>query len=71
MSNSGKFKLGNGNIVLHGYETEADLKRAERDIKRVFVSLAYMSVYEVIKELEPYRRAGARDERWEDEQVKC
>lgn len=68
---TGYIEKNNGKLVLHGYETEADLRRAERDIKRVLVSLAYMSVYEVIKELEPYRRAGARDERWEDEQVKC
>lgn len=67
MSDSTFFKLGNGNFVLHGYDTERDLERAARDVKRALVSLAYMSVYEVIKELEPYRRAGARDERWEDD----
>lgn len=63
----GYFKQGDGKIRLYGYDTESDLKRAERDITRAMVSLANMSVYGVIKELEPYRRAAAKDEKWEDE----
>ena len=46
MSNSTFFKLGNGNFVLHGYDTERDLKRAERDVKRALAALAQGSVYE-------------------------
>lgn len=68
MSNSVFFKLGNGSFVLHGYDTERDLKRAERDIKRALVVLAQGSVYEVVTELEPYRRAAANGEKWEDEE---
>ncbi len=68
MNNSTFFKLGNGNFVLHGYDTERDLKRAERDIKRALAALAQGSVYEVVKELEPYRRAIVKGEKWEDEQ---
>lgn len=34
MSNSTFFKLGKGNFVLHGYDTERDLERAARDVKR-------------------------------------
>ncbi len=40
MSNSTFFKLGDENFVLHGYDTERDLKRAERDVKR---TQAYMT----------------------------
>lgn len=68
MSNSTFFKLGNGNFVLHGYDTERDLERAERDIKRALAALAQGSVYEVVAELEPYRRAAVKGEKWEDEE---
>ena len=68
MSNSTFFKLGNGNFVLHGYDTERGLKRAERDVKRALAALAQGSVYEVVAELEPYRRAAANGEKWEDEE---
>ena len=68
MSNSTFFKLGKGNFVLHGYDTERDLKRAERDVKRALAALAQGSVYEVVAELEPYRRAAVNGEKWEDEE---
>ena len=69
MSNSTfLFKLGSGNVVLHGYDTERDLERAARDIKRALAALAQGSVYEVVAELEPYRRAAVKGEKWEDEQ---
>lgn len=68
MSNSTFFKLGNGSFVLHSYDTERDLKRAERDIKRALAALAQGSVYEVVAELEPYRRAAVKGEKWEDEE---
>ena len=68
MSNSIFFKLGDGSFVLHGYDTERDLKRAERDVKRALAALAQGSVYDVVAGLEPYRRAAAKGEKWEDEQ---
>ena len=40
MSNSIFFKLGDVSFVLYGYDTERDLKRAERDIKRALAALA-------------------------------
>lgn len=65
MSNSTFFKLGKGNFVLHGYDTERDLERAARDVKRALAALAQGSVYEVVAELEPYRRAAVKGEKWE------
>ena len=53
---------------MHGYDTERDLKRAERDVKRALAALAQGSVYEVVAELEPYRRAAVKGEKWEDEE---
>lgn len=38
MSNSIFFKLGKGNFVLHGYDTERDLERAARDVKRALTA---------------------------------
>ncbi len=62
------FKLGKGTFVLHGYDTERDLERAARDVKRALAALAQGSVYEVVAELEPYRRAAVKGEKWEDEE---
>lgn len=62
------FKIGNGNVVLHGYSTDKDLMHAVRDIERVLMSLADGSVYEVIKALNPYRERLAKGEKWIDEQ---
>ncbi len=52
---------GNGAFVLHGYDTERDLKKAKSDIERFCIVLAQMSLYEQVKFLAPYRVKAARD----------
>lgn len=52
--------LCNGNLILKGYDTEKDLKKASEDIKRVLRVLADASVYEIMKELAPYRLECAK-----------
>lgn len=75
MKNGGKmsnsvylFKIGKGNVVLRGYSTDKDLMHAVNDIKRVLMHLSYSSVYDVIKELSPYRERLAKGENWRDEE---
>lgn len=75
MKNGGKmsnnvylFKIGKGNVVLSGYSTDKDLMHAVSDIERVLMHLSYSSVYDVIKELSPYRKRLAKDENWGDEE---
>ncbi|MBQ8885005.1 MAG: hypothetical protein IJY62_01330 [Clostridia bacterium] len=55
-------EIGNGNFLLTGYETENDLNRAERDVKRVLSLLSESSLYEITKMLAPYREEAARIE---------
>lgn len=55
-----KIAMGKGEIVLRGYDTEADAKKAKRDIERVLYILSGMSLYEVMKELAPYRVVAAK-----------
>ena len=61
------FKVGKGNVVLRGYSTDKDLMHAVNDIERVLMNLSYSSVYDVIKELSPYRERLAKCENWGDE----
>lgn len=54
-----------GNLVLSGYDTERDLKKAKADIERMLMILASESVYNIIKFLAPYRANVARREELE------
>lgn len=56
----GIFKHYNGNLVLSGFDTEHDLKLAEKALERMMCVLACGSIYELNKELEPYRRKAAK-----------
>lgn len=58
---SSVFKHFDGNLVLHGFDTEHDLKLAEKALERMLTALATMSMYTVNKELEPYRRKCAKE----------
>lgn len=58
-------KQRKGNFVLGGYDTDSDLKHAKRDVERMLYVLSDMSVYEILRELAPYRAKGAKY--WEDE----
>lgn len=55
------FKHFDGNLVLHGFDTEHDLKLAEKALERMLAVLATMSMYTVNKGLEPYRRKCAKE----------
>lgn len=57
----GVFKHFDGNLVLHGFDTEHDLKLAQQALERMLRVLAEMSFYNVNKELEPYRRKCASE----------
>lgn len=61
--------LDNGNLVLSGYDTEKDLKKAGEDIKRALRILADMSLYNIIKELAPYRLEAARKSQQEYDDI--
>lgn len=52
--------LDNGNLVLSGYDTEKDLKKASKDIERVFAILSDMPLYKVMQLLAPYRVENAK-----------
>lgn len=54
-----------GNLVLTGYDTERDLKRAKADIERMLMIVASESVYNIMKFLAPYREKSARCEQQE------
>ena len=54
------FKHYDGNLVLHGFDTEHDLHLAEKALERLLTAMAEMSFYAVNKELEPYRRKCAK-----------
>ncbi len=56
-----------GNVVFHGYDTEKDVKKAVADVDRVLRLLSELSVLDIIKTLEPYRREFAKGERWNNE----
>ena len=58
----GKVKIGNGGIVLRGYDTEKDMRKAESDIKRMLTVLSGMSLYDIMKALAPYRAKRAKVE---------
>lgn len=51
-----------------GKDSMATLILTARDVKRALAALAQGSVYEVVAELEPYRRAAVKGEKWEDEE---
>ena len=61
------FKVGDATLLLHGYSTEKDLRRAIKDIERAMTCLADNSLYHIEKALQPYRLQAARTEKWEDE----
>ena len=54
-----------GNLVLSGYDTERDLKRAKEDIERMLMIVASESVYNIMKFLAPYRAKMAKREELE------
>ena len=54
-----------GNLVLSGYDTEKDLKKAKKDIERMLMILSSESVYEIMKFLAPYRAEMAKREELE------
>ena len=62
------FKIGEATLLLFGYSSNKDLKRAVKDIERVLTCLADNSLYGVEKALQPYRLKAAKEEKWEDEQ---
>ena len=62
------FKIGEATLLLFGYSTDKDLKRAVKDIERVLTCLADNSLYGVEKALQPYRLKAAKQEKWEDKQ---
>ena len=62
--------INKGNLVINGYDTDKDEKRAVKDINRFLLILAGMSMYEICKHLEPFRRKvskGYDDEAKEEE----
>ena len=65
----GKVKIGNGGIVLSGYDTEKDLRKAEADIKRMLTVLSGMSLYDIMKVLAPYRAKCAKVEQEEFDEM--
>ena len=52
--------INKGNLVIRGYDTDKDEKRAVKDINRLLTILSGMSVSEINKYLEPYRRKVAK-----------
>lgn len=52
--------IDNGNLVLSGYDTEKDLKKASKDIERAFSILSDMPLYKVMRLLAPYREMHAK-----------
>ncbi len=54
-----------GNLVLTGYDTERDLKKAKEDIERMLMIVASESVYNIMKFLAPYRAKMAKREELE------
>lgn len=61
--------IDNGNLVLSGYDTEKDLKKASKDIERLLVILSDMPLYQVMKLLAPYRVKHAKKSQQEYEQM--
>lgn len=62
--------INKGNLVINGYDTDKDEKRAVKDINRLLLILAGMSMCEINKHLEPFRRKVAKgydDEAKEEE----
>ena len=53
-------KLKDGNFLIHGYTTEKDEKKAKKDIERFAMNLAEMSLTDIVRFLEPYRRKMAK-----------
>lgn len=49
------FPIRNGNLVIRGYDTEKDLKKARADIDRLLDIMSGMTFFEINKMLEPYR----------------
>ena len=61
-----------GKLVLTGYDTERDLKRAKDDIERMLMIVASESVYNNMKFLAPYRAKMAKREELEyDDLTEC
>ena len=49
-----------GNLVLTGYDSERDLKKAKTDIERMLMILASESLYNIMKFLAPYRAKASK-----------
>lgn len=49
-----------GKFMLHGYDTERDMRKAKDDIERMLVCLSQESLYEVMRFLAPYREKAAK-----------
>lgn len=64
---NGVFAHFDGNLVLHGFDTEHDLELCKKALECMLTCMAKMSFYKVNKELEPYRRKCAKQY---DKQIK-
>lgn len=53
-------EMFNGQMVLSGYETEKDQKKAKKDIERTLMIVASASIYEIMKFLAPYRAKASK-----------
>lgn len=62
--------INKGNLVIRGYDTDKDEKRAVKDINRLLTILSGMSMSEINKMLEPYRVRVAKtiDKELQDKQ---
>ena len=54
------FKAHDHNLVLSGFDTEHDLRLAEKALERLLSVMAEGSIYAINKVLEPYRRKAAK-----------
>lgn len=52
--------INKGNLVIRGYDTDKDEKRAVKDMNRLLTILSGMSMFEINKYLEPFRRKVAK-----------
>jgi hypothetical protein len=58
-----------GQMLLTGYDTERDLKRAKKDVERMLTLVAGQSIYEIMHFLAPYRAKFAKFEQEEYDEI--
>lgn len=63
-----KIKLGDEFIILSGYDTERDEKKAEKDIKRALSYISTFSLQDIMSLLAPYRKRMAKQSQEEFEE---